>query len=306
MGVYLGIDTSAYTTSVAVCSEDGTLYSNDRTMLRVAQGERGLRQSEAFFQHVQNLPELLEANLSIYRNELAGVCVSSRPRPLQGSYMPVFTAGLSFGQAVASSLGIPLFETTHQEGHILAAAYGKDMDFSKPVICAHLSGGTLELVLVSRGSFGIVGGTRDISYGQLIDRTGVMLGFPFPSGKYMDKLAVEIAPERPQNPICRVFRDGTFISLSGVEDQLKSAKNDCTKEELAFFTLERIAESFREIALEAAEAHGAETVLVCGGVACSSFLREYCKDECFVFGRRDLCADNAAGVALTRGKDPWQ
>ncbi len=306
MSAYLGIDTSAYTTSVAVASGEGTLYANDRVMLSVAQGERGLRQSDAFYQHVQNLPDMLEAELALYRGELAGICVSSRPRPVQGSYMPVFTAGLAFARSLGAALDIPVYETSHQEGHILAAAYGRDVDLKRPVICAHLSGGTLELVLVRDGSFRIVGGTKDISYGQLIDRTGVMLGFPFPSGRYMDKLACDMGPEGLQDPICRVFREGTWISLSGVEDQLRSAKSAYTKEELAFFLMDRVAESFCEIAEEAMALHGAEQLLVCGGVACSRFLRERCEGKGFVFGRSDLCADNAAGVALTRGIDPWR
>ena len=306
MGVYLGIDTSAYTSSVAVASDDGTLYANDRTMLQVAHGERGLRQNDAFFQHVQNLPELLRPNLELFRNDIAGICVSAKPRPVKDSYMPVFTAGLSFAQTLSDALNVPLFETTHQEGHILAAAYGREVDFCRPVICAHLSGGTLELVLADGGSFRIVGRTMDISYGQLIDRTGVLLGFPFPSGRFMDKLAMEIVPERPKNPICRVFREGTALSLSGVEDQLKTAKNDYTKEELAYFTMERIAESFCAVADEAMKTYGVSQLLVCGGVACSSFLRQFCEGRGYIFGRTDLCADNAAGVALTRGRDPWR
>ena len=144
MPLYLGLDSSNYTSSVALVSEDGEIIEDRRRLLEVKPGERGLRQSDALFQHWNNLPELLTPVLEKYRGEIAGVCASVKPRPAEGSYMPVFRAGESIGRITAASLGVPFTQTSHQEGHIKAASVGNDVDFSKPLLCAHLSGGTLE------------------------------------------------------------------------------------------------------------------------------------------------------------------
>ena len=296
--VYLGIDTSNYTTSAAVVSAEGEILANSRKLLEVACGEKGLRQSEALFQHWKVLPQLLEPLLSMYRGRIEKVCCGSRPRPKEGSYMPVFTAGTNLGKVLADALGAEYMELSHQEGHFLAAAYENDIDLSEPVICAHLSGGTLELIFKDGEKYEIAGGTKDISYGQLIDRIGVMSGYPFPAGKYMDEEACRHEPRTLCNPLGKVFKGDTFINLSGTETQLRGIEGFYPKDEIAFFMMERIAESFISICEAAKEKYGVRQVLVSGGVACSEFLRNCCKDKGYVFGRRDLCSDNAAGEAL--------
>ena len=300
--VFAGIDTSNYTTSVAVVSADGSILVNSRKLLEVASGEKGLRQSDALFQHWKVLPQLLEPVLSEYRGRIEKVCCGSKPRPADGSYMPVFTAGTNLGKVMAEALGAEYMELSHQEGHFLAAAYESDIDFSKPVICAHLSGGTLELVLKDQDRYEIVGGTKDISYGQLIDRIGVLFGFDFPAGKYVDEEALKHPPLSIRNPLGRIFKGDTFINLSGTETQIRGIDCFYPLDEIMFYMMERIAESFVAICEAAKEKHGADQVLVSGGVACSGFLRNYCsifcKEKKYVFGRMDLCSDNAVGEAL--------
>jgi N6-L-threonylcarbamoyladenine synthase len=211
--LFLGIDTSNYTTSAAIVAADGTMVANSRKLLEVKQGEKGLRQSDALFQHWNALPVLLQPLLSEYGKDIAAVCAGNRPRPVEGSYMPVFTAGTNLGKTLAAALGAQFFELSHQEGHFLAASYESETDFSRPVICAHLSGGTLELVLSGGGQYRKIGGTKDISYGQIIDRTGVDLGLSFPAGRAVDDMACSYAPEGLCDPLCRVFTDKTYLSL---------------------------------------------------------------------------------------------
>ena len=189
MKYWLGIDTSAYTTSVAAAGADGPVLDL-RKLLNTPKGQKGLRQSDAFYQHWQNLPGLLSQVFEEFRGKIEGVCVSEKPRPAEGSYMPVFNAGVQAALTAAAALGIPVYKTTHQEGHISAAAWGTSIDLKKPLIFAHLSGGTLELVHYHEGAADIVGAAKDISYGQLLDRFGVDMGFPFPAGKYIDELAL--------------------------------------------------------------------------------------------------------------------
>ena len=303
----LGIDTSNYTSSVAVTdAQTQEIVADERIQLTVKPGEKGLRQSDALFQHWNNLPVLLERVLPHCAGELTAIAASDKPRAQEGSYMPVFTAGVNAARMLAAQSGLELFTCSHQEGHIRAAALGSDADpdGGKRLLCAHLSGGTLELVLrEADGSVAAIGCTKDISYGQLLDRAGVACGFSFPAGSALDDLACSVAPKGQKNPFSRVFVEKTYLNLSGLETQLKSAifQETLPKELLAYFVMERIAESFCAIADEAMRQTGAESCLVTGGVACSRFLRQYCKEKSYLFGDRRLCSDNAVGVSLYGG-----
>ena len=124
----LGIDTSNYKTSVAVVTEQGEILCNIQEFLTVKQGERGLRQSDAFFQHVLKIPELAgKAIETAGDRKPAAVSVSTRPRPVEGSYMPVFQAGLSAAKLIASAWTVPLFTFSHQEGHIEAVRHNSPL-----------------------------------------------------------------------------------------------------------------------------------------------------------------------------------
>ena len=120
--VVIGLDTSCYTTSAAAVTVEGQVVASCRKLLPVKEGERGLRQSEAVFIHVRQLPgRLEELGQAIRGMEIAAVCVSSRPRDEEESYMPVFHVGDAQGRGIAAMLGVPCFASTHQRGHIAAA-----------------------------------------------------------------------------------------------------------------------------------------------------------------------------------------
>lgn len=289
--ISLGIDTSNYTTSVAVV-EDGHILLDNRQLLKVKEGELGLRQSEALYQHWENLPRLLD---KAFDYKLDNIVVSVKPRPQNGSYMPCFNAGNNIGHIIGKALNIPVFELSHQHGHMMAAAYGNNLDYSKPCVFAHLSGGTLELV---DEEFNIIGATKDISYGQLIDRTGQFLGLPFPSGKYIDQMALSV--KACDNPLSKIHVEDKFVNLSGIENQIK--KLSLSPEEISYCVMERISESFVQIISNT----NATQVLVAGGVASSLFLRQYCQKYNYKFGKPELCSDNAVGLALSGGKFLWE
>ena len=137
----LGIDTSNYTTSISITDEEKNVIIDERIMLNVKNGERGLRQSEAFYQHVMQLPLLFK---KIKDFPLSGISVSVTPRREAGSYMPCFKAGESFALVLSDMLNLPLIKTTHQEGHIESAVLASQIDLEK-FICVHLSGGTTEI-----------------------------------------------------------------------------------------------------------------------------------------------------------------
>ncbi|MBR5739871.1 MAG: O-sialoglycoprotein endopeptidase, partial [Firmicutes bacterium] len=202
----LGIDTSNYRTSVALVNDRGEIIYNHRELLEVPEGKKGLRQSEAFFQHVMRLPDALEPALE-YRDSITGIACSSRPRPREGSYMPCFMAGETVARELASALNVPLREFSHQEGHIEAVKYFSALRDTDDVVFFHFSGGTTEAVYRDE----IVGGTLDIAFGQVLDRIGQKMGLSFPSGEELDRMTVGAEGETAVlKPV--TFRDG-YLNL---------------------------------------------------------------------------------------------
>lgn len=298
----IGIDTSCYTTSVAAKCGDRMFHF--KKMLDVEEGECGLRQSDALFQHVKNLPLLFEElgkSVKIRGFDDVTVAVSSRPRSVQGSYMPVFLAGQSFAKSIASVLDARYVETSHQDGHIMAAIYSckKYAIMDEPFLVYHLSGGTTELLLAKKTENGfdceIVGGTRDLPAGQFIDRIGVKLGFDFPCGKYIDYSAVNYAGKKERVKTCV---NDAYINFSGEETRYRRLfESGEDKEKIAYHVMKCISVSIRKSVEFAKEKYGIKNVLMVGGVSSSKFLRNEFSDMPKVyFAEVEFSTDNAVGV----------
>lgn len=302
MALCLGLDTSNYTTSVAVF--DGVSGHNLGRLLEVSPGSLGLRQSEALFQHVKRMPELFcrlrqEGWLS---GPIAAVGASTCPREVEGSYMPCFLAGSTQGQVLADVLGVPFVPCSHQQGHIAAAAWsaGRSDLLDRPHLAWHLSGGTTELVYVRPEGAGVkavcVGGTSDLSAGQLIDRTGLLLGLAFPAGKALDTLSEQA--EGGEGFAVRV-KEGTF-SLSGVENQVKDlVEQEVRPEEIARYVFSTIAKALCRATEQVRREYPEAPVLCSGGVASNRFIRAQLeRDLGAVFAPPQYSTDNALGVAV--------
>lgn len=317
----LGIDTSNYKTSAAVTASDGEILFNFQKFLDVKSGERGLRQSEALFQHVQKLPEAIEQAFETagVRGNIGAVAVSSRPRPVDGSYMPVFTAGLGAAEMISSALGVPMYEFSHQEGHIEAVKHYSSMAETGRLICFHFSGGTTEAILCDEeeGIFEIVGGSLDLAYGQVLDRTGVALGFDFPCGQEVDRLALSASVTgtcraEKKNILTRIkIKDG-YVNLSGIETQCQRIikEQSMSLEELSSELMMNLSRSVLDMTLFLAEKYRIDSFLYAGGVSCSEYLRNYVKKNLpdniqTAFGRPELSSDNAVGISLLGGKKIW-
>lgn len=303
--LFIGIDTSNYTTSVAVTDEDGNIVSDCRKLLTVKKGQRGLRQSDAFYQHIQNMPQLYrDAIGSIDVKRVRGISVSTKPRNVEGSYMPVFSAGYRFAEVIAASLGVDIYETSHQEGHIKAieAFNGIEGEF----ICFHISGGTMEILKVLPKSdvnsddlydIEIIGKTLDISIGQLIDRIGVAMGYDFPCGAVMDQMAI-CNSEGSFIRIKPIHIAELDINLSGIETQLLKCVENMRNEDVAMKLFAEIVLCLQKL-VDKCKAHYPEIPIVfAGGVSESRFIRENI-DRDIIFGQYG--ADNAVGVALLGG-----
>ena len=299
----LALDTSNYTTSAAAF--DGREGENVGRLLQVRPGELGLRQSNALFQHVKQLPQLMEQLASQGQLEnIQAVGASTRPRAVEGSYMPCFLAGTSQAQCLARTLGVPFFAFSHQQGHLAAAAWsaGRLDLLEGPFLAWHLSGGTTELLRAEPEQDGvamtaeILGGTSDISAGQLIDRTGVLLGLQFPAGKALDGLSAQAEKVKP----FPVKVENCTFSLSGIENKVKqmSEKGEAP-ETVARFALETVARAVVKATRQALERFPGLPVLCSGGVASNSLLCQVMERECgAIFAQPRFSTDNAMGTAI--------
>lgn len=289
----LGFDTSNYTTSVA--AYDGSSIISRARLLDVPQGALGLRQSDALFMHVKRLPELAESLAESLDGNIEAIGASSRPREVEGSYMPCFLAGLSQAKVLAQMMALPFYEFSHQQGHIAAVAYstGNEVLLKNPLLAWHLSGGTTELLLVEPGKDGfvcrIIGGSSDISAGQLIDRTGKLLGLNFPAGKAIDAMAADVKG-------FNVKLNGLTFSLSGMENKVMQLKTSGDpNEEVAGFALSTVVSAVKRTTEAAFKQYGQLPVMFTGGVASNSMLRR--KITYGIFAEPRFSTDNAFGVA---------
>ncbi len=304
MSLYLGVDTSNYTTSFAL---SGKIDKSERRILPVKEGMRGIRQSDGVFWHIKQAPSLFEKLVKgIDTKKIKAVGVSTKPRNAEGSYMPVFLAGETFAELISNTLKVPLYRFSHQDGHIMAGVLSAKREdlLKREFVSVHLSGGTLEIL---RSEYDgnifkseIIGGTRDISAGQLIDRIGVKLGLAFPCGKEISALS-EKADKKI--PLSVTEKDG-FLNLSGAEAQaIRLAQSGEAKENISRALIECIGKSL----IKALNSVGAKEALMVGGVASSVILREYLtenSDISFSFATPEMSLDNAWGIAkLTQKRE---
>ncbi|SHE55451.1 hypothetical protein [Alkalibacter saccharofermentans] len=313
--LFLGIDTSNYTTSLSVVDEMGTRVWDLRIPLRVGEGKRGLRQQEAVFQHIKNLGELAKT-MDCLEGRVSVVAASSKPRMAEGSYMPVFEVSKNIGMLLASALGACFVETSHQRGHIRAALNLND-GISEGFIGVHISGGTTEFVEYKwNKSFikeVIVDKTLDISLGQVIDRIGVEMGFPFPAGRWMEQfLDVENKRSFEKKISYKSNRNSRGINLSGLETYLYRLYKETDDKALVIRTaFENASRLLAEVGVDRCSEASVADLLVCGGVASNRYIRESVKKKLAesnvngYFCAPGDCTDNAFGVALI-GRDHFE
>ena len=336
--VYLGIDTSCYTTSVAIMDEAGALLGEARQILSVRPGRCGLQQSEMVFQHTRNLPRLMEeavgqvigcvktgagsvanglaiadeastagasglAGLAVAGHELAAIGVSGYPRPLEGSYMPAFLAGLSVARSVAAVTGAQVEVISHQENHLEAglwSAGGPDVD---RFLLLHASGGTTDVLLAERqqnGRYRIteVGGSMDLHAGQFVDRIGVALGLQFPTGPALEALAEKALARTAEVSACvseqsvasvseadagaalmvelPVSVRKLQVSLSGpCTAALRKLEAGAEPAALALGVEHALAETFARVLRNGAQEYRVRDVLLVGGVGSNNYIRQH-------------------------------
>lgn len=303
MPIYLGVDTSNYTTSTALIDTEKMKAIQCKKLLPVKEGELGLRQSDAVFHHTKQLPEMVSALFGNKKISLDAIGVSVRPRNIEGSYMPCFLCGEGLADSLGAVNKISVHKTSHQIGHILAALFSSQKLelVNEKFIAFHVSGGTTDCLLVTPDKekvFDIteIGSSLDIKAGQAIDRTGLMLGLKFPCGKELEKLAAMSDKKYKLKPM---LKNGNCC-LSGLENKCRKMLDDGErKEDIANYCLSFIYSTIYEMTKFALDRYGNMPIVYAGGVMSDKLIRDKLlqKFDAF-FAEPDFSCDNAVGTAV--------
>jgi N6-L-threonylcarbamoyladenine synthase len=219
--------------------------------------------------------------------------------------MPCFLAGVSAAEMISTVSDIPLYKTSHQVGHVLAALYstGK-LELTEETFAAfHISGGTTDMLICRPDPDEIlkcecIAASNDLKAGQLVDRAGVMLGLSFPCGKALEELAKTADPAEIIGGIKVPFKGGNPC-FSGAENTCHRLLNDgASHAAIAHYVLDYITAALRGM-IEKNLPETIKTVIFAGGVMSNSIIRSaFADDERFLFSMPRFSADNAAGTAI--------
>lgn len=300
--IYVAIDTSNYTTSTAIYSNGEIIQA--KKLLPVEKGKVGLRQSDAVFHHTIQLPQMIESLSKKFDiSKITAVGASFTPRSVEKSYMPCFTVGSGFARSLSALIKVPLYKFSHQQGHISSAIYSsnKYFLFKEKHLAFHISGGTTEALIVAPDkesiiSAQLVGKTLDLNAGQLVDRIGVMMGLPFPSGKYIEKLALEFNGKVKVKPTIKECD----CCLSGVQNICeKMFKDGVSNQEISLYVLKFIEETLYLMTLNIFKKYGKMPVIFAGGVMSNGIIRDSLSERLGAFfAVPEFSTDNAGGIAV--------
>lgn len=303
MSAFLGVDTSNYTTSAALFDSEANTIIQSKKLLPVKAGELGLRQSDAVFAHVKQLGDMVQNVFAEYGGKITAIGVSTRPRDIDGSYMPCFLVGEMAANCLGAALKVPVLPFAHQQGHVAAALYsaGRLDLFRERFIAFHLSGGTTEALLVEPSAERIIrctkiGGSMDLKAGQAVDRVGVMLGLPFPAGKSLEELALKSDRKFKIKPVMK----GTECCLSGIENKCrKMLENGEKPEDIALFCLKSVEAALCGMTDATLSEYGKLPLVYAGGVMSNCIIRNTIENKYGgIFAKPEFSSDNAAGIAV--------
>lgn len=306
--VFIGIDTSNYTTSCAVCDYDGVILENYKALLPVKEGENGLRQSDAVFAHVKNfeiIANYIKEKHADY--EIVAIGYSAYPRDCENSYMPCFLVGKAVAEMIGAIYNLEIYKFSHQMGHVQAAVYSSEAKIDDDFLAFHVSGGTTEILHVfpCDNTYKIeqIGGTIDLNAGQAIDRIGVKMGITFPCGKEMEKLALANKNKIPSNNICV---NGYECNLSGLENlatNLYKKTNDCSL--VSAYVFEFVSKTLIKLTKNLRNDFPGKSIVFAGGVMSNTIIQKNLSKnfDNVYFAKPEFSADNAAGIAILTLKE---
>lgn len=300
---FIGIDTSNYTTSFAVCDLSGKILKNHKILLPVKEGERGLRQSDAVFAHIKNLPLIAQRIKDDNEEyEILAIGHSAYPRDVEGSYMPCFLVGVAISEILSSLYKVENFKFSHQSGHIMSSIYSSNAPLEENFIAFHISGGTTEILYVTNKNnqftVDLIGGTNDLHAGQAIDRIGVKMGLKFPCGAEIEKLAKENNKEIPRFSISVKNFECNLSGLENIATKLFDKTKDTSL--VSAFTLDFLSKTIEKLTINLRERYPNEQIIYAGGVMSNLIIQNRIKAKFsnIYFATPEFSSDNAAGIAL--------
>ena len=305
----LGVETSCDDTAAAVLRDGRTILANVVSSQDQIHGPYGGVVPElASRQHVQNILPIIDAalrNADVELQDLNGMAVTYGPG-LVGSLL----VGLALVKGMAFRSGIPFVGINHLEAHLLAIHLEQDVSF--PYLALLASGGHTLLYLVKDvGHYLHLGGTRDDAAGEAYDKVAKMMGLGYPGGRVIDNLAKSGDAKAIRFPRARLKKSAYEFSFSGIKTAvwhyLKTTGPERWQKQIA-----DIAASFQEAVVDmlvqptvkAASAFDVTRIVLAGGVAANSRLREKLKQRAdaegleVFFPAPKFCTDNAAMIAL--------
>ena len=300
----LGIDTSCDDTGVGVVelSQEGraSVRANRVWSQTVHAGYGGVMPELASREHVERIDAVMEDALrdaGVAVGKLTAVAATSGPG-LVGALL----VGLMYGKGVAQGLGLPFYATHHLEGHIAAALAQDGAELRPPYLALVVSGGHTHLFDVAQeGEYRLVGATRDDAAGEALDKVARLAGLGYPGGPAIATAALEGDPRGVPFRVPLTGQTGYEFSFSGLKTAaLLAHKAGARPLDLAASFQAVVVRSLVETSLRAARDLGRDTLVVSGGVAANTVLRE-------AFGRSGLRVvfpgprlntDNGAMIAL--------
>ena len=308
INVFVGIDTSNYTTSCAICDSNGSILENYKALLPVKSGENGLRQSDAVFAHVKNfeiIANYIKEKHAEY--EIVAIGYSAYPRDIENSYMPCFLVGKAVAEMIGALYNLRVYKFSHQMGHVQAAMYSADVDFSEDFLAFHISGGTTEVlhVLPHGDTYKIeqIGGTIDLNAGQAIDRIGVKMGIKFPCGRLMEELALKNKEKIPSFNICVKEYECNLSGLENLAEKLYLKTNDSHL--VSAYVFEFISKTLIKIIDNLRKNYPTKAILFAGGVMSNSIIQKKLNENFknVYFAKPEFSTDNASGIAILTLKE---
>ena len=306
----LGIETSCDDTAAAVLLDGRTILANvvsSQDQIHGAYG--GVVPELASRQHLRNILPIVDGALGKARisvRDLSGIAVTRGPG-LVGSLL----VGLSVAKGMAFRWGMPYVGVNHLEAHLLAIHLEHEVSF--PYVALLASGGhTLLYCVQDVGEYLYLGGTRDDAAGEAYDKVAKMMGLGYPGGRVIDHLAKTGDRKAIRFPRARLKKSPYDFSFSGIKTSvlqyLKSQDQHAWRARVP-----DIAASFQEAVVDmlinptvnAAVAHKVNRIVLAGGVAANSRLREKINESAATknlqvyFPSAKFCTDNAAMIALT-------
>ncbi|MEA3361859.1 MAG: tRNA (adenosine(37)-N6)-threonylcarbamoyltransferase complex transferase subunit TsaD [Thermodesulfobacteriota bacterium] len=305
----LALESSCDETAAAVVRDGCQILSNliaSQVDLHAVYG--GVVPELASRRHLEVINPLVEEALSkagVQQEDLEGVVVTRGPG-LVGALL----VGVSFAKAYAYTLNIPLIGVHHIEGHIQAIQLEEKVEY--PFLAVAVSGGHTHLYRVDGiGRYQLLGRTVDDAAGEAFDKVAKMLGLGYPGGPIIDKLAAAGDDGRIVFPRPMLKKDNFDFSFSGMKTavlnylhRLESTPDTITTNQISCAFQTAVVDVVTQKTLRAAESEGLNRIVVAGGVACNSGLRNKFAELALsnninvFFPSPILCADNAAMLAV--------